>query len=208
MSPGKSVWVGKARLGGSGFLALVGPLGSASVWAAGLRRRCKSRRRGLRRRWPGRCVRPANGGGRGSGWRRNRACCRQRDGRGRRRDPEIEVGRSSPCAAPRAARAAKASAARVLAWEGGFMMGSGNAKRPAGEGEPWIEGQGRRGALSLAPAPSLLAFDPRPLQDAGIGIIRRLEAPPPRRGRPEALQPALRRAAPACAAVRAASRCR
>ena len=26
-SPGKSVWVGKARLGGSGFLALVGPLG-------------------------------------------------------------------------------------------------------------------------------------------------------------------------------------
>ena len=27
LSPGKSVWVGKARLGGSGFLALVGPLG-------------------------------------------------------------------------------------------------------------------------------------------------------------------------------------
>ena len=27
LSPGKSVWVGKARLGGSGFLALVGPFG-------------------------------------------------------------------------------------------------------------------------------------------------------------------------------------
>ena len=123
----------------------------ASAWAAGLRRRCKSSTTGPSATLAGSMRSTCQ-------WRRARVrmatksslLSSERWPRSQTRS-WIEVGRSSPCAAPRAARAAKASAARVLAWEGGFMMGSGNAKRPAGEGEPWVEGQGRRGALSRLP---------------------------------------------------------
>ena len=57
-----------------------------------------------------------------------------------------------------------------------------------------VEGQGRRGALSLAPALHSWLLTLVLFRDAGDRLYsRRLEAAPPRRGRPEALRPALRR---------------